>query len=89
MHAHACAGSPCMAPTSVQGTQVSPPAPFSLSLSFAEDPERQEGQGVSRDQVFLLQFHFFFPPQNPWCVCVCMCVSLCLCVMVGTCLSTD
>lgn len=79
MHAHACAGSPCMAPTSVQGTQVSPPAPFSLSLSFAEDPERQEGQGVSRDQVFLLQFHFFSSSKSMVCVCVYVCESVSVC----------
>lgn len=30
-------------PLSVQGTQVFPPAPTPLFLSFVEDPEREEG----------------------------------------------
>lgn len=59
-----------------------------LSLPFAEDLERQEGQGVWRDQIFLLLTISNFSSSKS-IVCVNMCVSLCLCVMVGTCVSTD
>lgn len=79
MHAHACAGSPCKALTSVQGTQESLlqlPSPF---FALCGRPGEAGGSRcLERSNLSLTyNFKFFFLKINSVCEYVCESVSVC------------